>query len=85
MKKNYKITPDVKEQILKRIKEEGVSVAQASKEHGISDNTIYAWLSRGLKEAPTLSELVRLKRQNTELLALAGELTLKLSNAQKKS
>lgn len=85
MKKQYRIAPDVKEQILKRIKEEGVSVAQAAKEHGIAEGTIYAWIGKGVKGAPTIGELVRLKRQNEELLALVGELTLRASQTQKKN
>ena len=85
MKKHYRIAPEVKEQILKRIKEEGVSVSQAAKEHGVSEATIYGWLGKGVKNAPTIGELVRLKRQNEELLALVGELTLKASQSQKKS
>lgn len=85
MKKHYRIAADVKEQILKRIKEEGVSVSQAAKEHGVSEATIYGWLGKDLKNAPTIGELVRLKRQNEELLALVGELTLKASQSQKKN
>lgn len=85
MKKTHRIAPEVKEQILKRIKEEGIPVSQAAKDHGISDVTIYNWLGKGLKEAPTLGELVRLKRQNEELLALVGELTLTASRSQKKN
>ena len=41
MKKNYRIAPDVRDQILKRIKEEGASVTQAAKDHGASEATIY--------------------------------------------
>ena len=52
MKKNYRIAPEVKEQILKRIKEEGVSVSQAVKDHGIHDTTIYGW-ARGPAQALT--------------------------------
>ena len=74
MKKTHRIAHEIKEQILKRIKEEGAPVAQAAKEHGISEPTIYSWLGKGLKEVPTLAELVKLKRQNEELLALVGEL-----------
>lgn len=85
MKKAHRIAPEIKEQILKRIKEEGASVSQAAKEHGISEPTIYSWLGKGLKEAPTLAELVKLKRQNEELLALVGELTLNVSRTQKKN
>lgn len=85
MKKLYRIAPDVREQILKRIKEEGIPVAQAAKEHGVHEATVYNWLGKGLKEAPTIGELVRVKRQNQELLAIVGELTLKMSQSQKKN
>ncbi len=85
MKKAYHIAPDVKEQILKRIKDEGIPVAQAAKEHGISEAAVYRWLGNGVQNAPTIGELVRLKRQNEELLALVEELTLKASQSQKKN
>ncbi len=84
MKKTYRTAPEVKEQILKRIKEEGIPVVQAAKEHGLNPATIYNWLGRGVKGTPTIGELVRLKRQNEELLALVGELTLASSRTQKK-
>lgn len=85
MKKSYRVAPEVREQILKRIKEEGVSVSQAAKEHGVSEAAVYRWLGRGLKNAPSIGEFVRLKRQNEELLALVGKLTLKESRSQKKN
>ena len=85
MKKGYRVAPELKEQILKRIKEEGVSIATAAKDHGLSETTIYHWLAKGVDNMPTLSELVKLKRQNEELLNLVGELTLRLSQSQKKS
>lgn len=85
MKKHYRLALEVKEQILKRIKEDGVSVADAAKEHGIHGTTIYGWLGKGVQGAPTIGELVRLKRKNEELLALVGELTLQLSQSQKKN
>ncbi len=75
----------MKEQILKQVKDEGIPVSQAAKDAGIAEQTIYGWLARGLKGLPTLGELVRLKRQNKELLELVGELTLQLSSTQKKS
>ena len=85
MKKHHRVAPDVREQILKRIKEEGISVEQAAKDAGVHNSTIYGWLGKGVKGNPTIGELVRLKRQNEELLALVGELTLKASQAQKKN
>lgn len=85
MKKQHRVAPEVREQILRRIKEEGISVEQAAKDAGVHNTTIYGWLGKGVKGNPTIGELVRLKRQNDELLALVGELTLKASQTQKKN
>jgi len=68
MSKNYKIAPDVKTDILRRVKEEGVPVAQAAKDHGVSEASIYAWLGDGAKGAPTWTEFSKLKRERDELL-----------------
>jgi len=82
--KRHKIAPELKEQIINRIKNEGVSVSQAAKDHGISDVTIYAWITKKVDGQPTLSENIKLKRENEQLLKLVGEMTLKLSESQKK-
>lgn len=82
--KKHRIAPEVKEQIINRIKNDGVSVADAAKDHGISDQTIYGWIAKKVEGQPTLSELIRLKKENTQLLQLVGEMTLKLSETQKK-
>lgn len=85
MKKSHRIAPDIKADILRRVKEEGISVPQAAQDHGIHESTIYAWLGKGASGSPSWSEFSRLQRQNRELLELVGELTLKLSVAQKNS
>lgn len=82
--KKHRIAQDVKEQIIGRIKNDGISVVQAATEHGISDNTIYGWIAKKTDGQPTLSEIIKLKRENAQLLQLVGEITLKLSEAQKK-
>ena len=60
-------------------------MAQAAKEHGISEGTIYGWMVKGATGAPSWAEFSRLQKQNRELLELVGEITLKLSMAQKNS
>lgn len=80
----HRIAPDVKEQIINRIKNDGVTVLQAAQEHGISENTIYGWIAKKTEGQPTLSEIIKLKRENSQLLQLVGEITLKLSETQKK-
>jgi excisionase family DNA binding protein len=83
-KKGHRIAPEVKTDILRRIKEDGITVQQAATDHGIHETTIYTWLTKGAEGAPTLGELVRLKKENTALLQLVGDLTLQLSVGQKK-
>ena len=81
----HRIAPEVRTDILRRIKEEGVPVSQAAKDHGVHETTIYGWLGKGIRGAPTLAEFIKLKRENKQVLELVGELTRKLSTAQKKS
>lgn len=83
-KKSYLAPPEVKADILKRVKEEGVSVAQAAKDHGIHETTIYRRLGVGAKGTPSWSEFSWIQKQNKELFALVGELTVRLSGVQKK-
>ena len=84
MPKKHRIAPDVKADIVRRIKEEGVPVSQAAKEHGVHETTIYGWLGTGAQGAPSWSEFAKIQRQNKELLALVGEITLRLSAEQKR-
>jgi len=81
----HRVARDVREQILKRIKEEGIPVLQAADEHGVSTKTIYGWLTKGTSKNPSWMEVAKLKKQNQDLLALVGEITMKLSQAQKKN
>jgi len=85
MGKPHRIAPDVKEQVLHRIKDDGIPAAQLAEEHGISVYTIYGWLSQKVSSQPTLREYNKLKKENTMLKELVGDITIKLSNAEKKS
>ena len=84
MKKGYKVAPEIRQQFIDRIKNEGLSVSQAAKEAGVHETTVYGWLGKGADSVPSVLELARLKRENKELLELVGEITLKLSMTQKK-
>lgn len=85
MKKKQIIAKEVKDQIIERIKNQGVSVSQAAQEHGISTNTIYTWISKKTEGSPGVFELAKLKKENKELRELVGELTFQLSKSQKKT
>lgn len=85
MVKKYRIAPELKEQIINRIKNDGITVVQVAKDHGVSEATIYNWIAKKVGGQPTLSDIIRLKKENRQLLELVGEITLKLSETQKKN
>lgn len=82
--KKHRIAPDIKEQIINRIKNDGVSVATAATEHGISEATIYNWIGIKTEGGPSVMEIAKLRKENDELLRLVGWMTLKLNESQKK-
>ena len=82
--KKHRIAPDVREQIINRIKNDGISVQQAATEHGISTATIYGWLGAKTEGGPSVMEITKLRKENDELLKLVGWMTLKLNESQKK-
>lgn len=78
------VSQEIKDQILKRIKEDGIPVSQVAEEHGIKPKVIYNWISRGVTAPPSILEISRLKRENQALKELIGTLTLEMSLAKKK-
>lgn len=81
----YKLIPQEKrEEILRRIKEGGESANSVAIESGVSPKTVYNWLSK-LTEKSGVSwpEHNRLKRENEQLKAIVGELTLGLKRTKK--
>jgi transposase-like protein len=83
-KKRFKVAAEIKAEIINKIKHNGVSVADAAKQYGISDKCIYNWL--GTKASNTISvlEYNRVKKENEQLKHLIGDITLKLSTEQKR-
>lgn len=83
----FKVIPvEVKEKILFKIKNEGVTVTQAASEYGLSPKTIYNWLRGKTLNAGNILELARLRRQNKLLLELVGRFTMeKEQNTLKKN
>lgn len=82
--KKYKIAREVREQILERVKNGGVSVTDAAKEHGVNPTTVYEWLKGEAEHGHSSLEVAKLKKENLELKLLVAELSLKVSEAQKK-
>ena len=80
------IPKETKEQILSRIKNEGVTAAQAAKDAGISANTVYGWLAKAANGTNNGAvEVSRLKRELTGAYELLGKLTAELAVFKKKT
>lgn len=77
------IKKEIKDQILNRIKNEGIPAAQVAREHGVSDKTVYSWLSRQAEQEPSILELNRVKRENEGLKHLIGLLTVEMHKLKK--
>jgi len=77
-----KISLEIRDKIVEKIKNEGLSVAQAAREFGINGNTVYGWLHKGKIGADTL-ELGKLKRENTQLKMIIAELMLDSGRGKK--
>ena len=78
-----KVSKDLRNQILERVKTSGKSIAEISTEHGIGKTTIYEWLRESTGETPA-RDLIKLTKENKELKQIIGELTVQLGIAQKK-
>lgn len=52
---SYLVSPEVKQQILGRIRE-GIPIKQLAEEHGMKPQAIYAWLGKGVTAPPTFLE-----------------------------
>ena len=82
----FRVIPkEIKEQILNRIKNEGITVAQAAREAGISDNTVYGWLAKSVNGKTNDWEVARLKRELQGAYELIGKLTREREAYKKKN
>jgi transposase len=83
-KQGFRIAKEIKDEIINKLKHDGWSVADAAKQYGISDKTIYNWLGTKAKGSVSLLEFNRIKKENHQLKQLIGDITLKLSAQEKR-
>lgn len=83
-KQGFRIAIEIKNEIINKLKHEGLSVMDAAKQYGISDKTIYNWLGTKAKGSVSLLEFNRVKKENDQLKQLIGDITLKLSAQEKR-
>ena len=75
---------ELKEEIIGKIKTEGISAVEAAKRYGIDVNNIYRWVSSGVAGVRgNLFEINRLKRENRELKQIIGEIMFEKERGKK--
>lgn len=75
---------ELKEEILNKIKVEGITAVEAAKRYGIDVNNIYRWVSSGIGGVRSnLFEINRLKRENKELKQIIGSLVFEKERGKK--
>ena len=75
---------EVKDRIIDKLKNKGLSVNQVSTEFGISRNTIYGWLGKKTVGDPSILEISRLRKEDNELKQIIGGLSLSTWSVGKK-
>ncbi len=92
-KQNGRIHPELKEKILESIKNDGLSVSQASSEYQVPVSTIHYWLRQELStnshwekvSSSSLKEIRRLKKDKEDLLIIIWALSVEVEKLKKKN
>lgn len=77
------IAAEVKSEILEKVKD-GESITKVAANYGISNRTIYGWLSKKAFSSVSVVEHNRLKKENEQLKQIIGVLTFELEKVKKK-
>ncbi len=70
----------IKDEIITKIRDEGMRVVDAAHHYGVSSKTIYAWLKSNVVNSNTslVLQLNRLRKENEQLYNLLGRATAEL-------
>ena len=82
-KRGVHVPADVKEFILKKIREGGKTCAEVAKEHGIGKTAIYHWLKGESGSTTNDAQVLKLQKENQLLKQLVAELSLKIREGEK--
>lgn len=79
------VEPAIKTEIISKIKDEGMSVSEASIKYGVGNKAIYRWLRDGVVNTNTslILENNRLKKEIEQLYNLLGRATVELKRPKR--
>jgi transposase-like protein len=83
-KKGFRISNEIKQEVIGKMKNDGIPVSALAESYGISTGTIYKWLGNQAKGSVSLLVHNKVKKENDELKRLIGELTIRMSMEAKK-
>jgi len=78
-----RINEEIRQKIINKIRDEGLSVPKAAQKFGVSPNAIYGWIGAKARGEPSILELSKLKKENAELKQIIGGLTLNMERGKK--
>ncbi len=82
-KKGVRVPKDIKEYILKRVKEGSKTLKEVADEHGVSKQTLKQWIKSETGNVSD-SNLLKLQKENQILKQLVAELLLKIRESEKR-
>jgi len=75
---------ELKEEIINKVKTDGITGTEAAKLYGVNVKNIYRWLSQGVgSERNQVLEMNRLKRENKQLKQIIGEMMFEHERGKK--
>lgn len=78
------IKKEIKDQIMSRIKNDGVNANRAATDAGVSPKTVYGWITKEAQKGnPGILEINRLKRENEGLYQIIGKLTSEIEKQKR--
>lgn len=80
------VTPiEKRNEIINKIRHDGMTVVEASQQYNVSSKTIYNWMRDGVINSSTslILENKRLKKENEQLYNLLGKATVELKHSKK--
>jgi transposase-like protein len=84
MSRGTPIDPSIKAEVVGKIRNEGMSVSEASAQYNVNAKTIYYWLREGVVDGNRnlILENNKLKKENEQLYKLLGRATAEMSRSK---